>query len=158
MEEKCKKQTIQLQIDLKPALTQEKLEERILRDFGEIPNKQFKNGLDKLLPQKMIPIIIEKSGIPENKVINSITKEERKKLVILLKKFPVIIKGFRPIEEAIITSGGILVKEINPKTMQSKKVKGLYFAGEIIDVDSYTGGFNLQIAYSTGYTAGLLKE
>ncbi len=106
----------------------------------------------------MIPIIIEKSGIPENKVINSITKEERKKLVILLKKFPVIIKGFRPIEEAIITSGGILVKEINPKTMQSKKVKGLYFAGEIIDVDSYTGGFNLQIAYSTGYTAGLLKE
>ncbi len=158
VEEKCKKQTIQLQIDLKPALTQEKLEERILRDFGEIPNKQFKNGLDKLLPQKMIPIIIEKSGIPENKVINSITKEERKKLVILLKKFPVIIKGFRPIEEAIITSGGILVKEINPKTMQSKKVKGLYFAGEIIDVDSYTGGFNLQIAYSTGYTAGLLKE
>ena len=158
MEEKCKKQTIQLQIDLKPALTREKLEERILRDFGEIPNKQFKNSLDKLLPQKMIPIIIEKSGIPENKVINSITKEERKKLVILLKKFPVIIKGFRPIEEAIITSGGILVKEINPKTMQSKKVKGLYFAGEIIDVDSYTGGFNLQIAYSTGYTAGLLKE
>ena len=158
VEEKCKKQTIQLQIDLKPALTQEKLEERILRDFGEIPNKQFKNSLDKLLPQKMIPIIIEKSGIPENKVINSITKEERKKLVILLKKFPVIIKGFRPIEEAIITSGGILVKEINPKTMQSKKVKGLYFAGEIIDVDSYTGGFNLQIAYSTGYTAGLLKE
>lgn len=158
VEEKLKKQAIKLQIDLKPALTQEKLEERILRDFGEIPNKQFKNSLDKLLPQKMIPVIIEKSGIPENKVINSITKEERRKVVTLLKNFTITIKGFRPIEEAIITKGGIRVKEINPKTMESKKVKGLYFAGEIIDVDSYTGGFNLQIAYSTGYTAGLVKE
>lgn len=156
--EKMRKNQIQLRIDLKPALTQEKLEERVLRDFQEIPNKQFKNSLDKLLPQKMIPVMIEKSGIPASKIINSVTKEERKKLVTLLKDFTVEIKDFRPIEEAIITSGGISVKEINPKTMQSKKVKGLYFAGEVIDVDGYTGGFNLQIAYSTGYTAGLLEE
>jgi hypothetical protein len=156
IEEKLKNQVIDLIIDLKPALSEEKLEERIMRDFQEIKNKQFKNGLDKLLPQKMISVIIERSGINANKPINEITKEERKKLVKLLKNFIIEIKGFRPIEEAIITSGGISVKEINPKTMQSKKINGLYFAGEIIDVDSYTGGFNLQIAYSTGYTAGLL--
>ena len=106
------------------------------------------------MPQKLIPIIIEKSQINPDKKVNEITKEERKKLVETFKKFEVIIKEFRPIEEAIVTSGGINIKEINPKTMESKKVKGLYFAGEIIDVDSYTGGFNLQIAYSTGYTAG----
>lgn len=158
IEEKLKKQQISLTIDLKPALTEEKLDERILRDFQSIPNKQFKNGLDKLLPQKMIPIMIEKSGIHFNKPINAITKEERKRIVKLLKNFTITIKRFRPIEEAIVTSGGITIKEINPKTMQSKKVKGLYFAGEIIDVDSYTGGFNLQIAYSTGYTAGLLGD
>ena len=152
--EKMKNKKIILKIDLKPALNEEKLEERILRDFNELKNKQFKNGLDKLLPQKLIPVIIEKSKIQENKKVNEITKEERKKLVHLLKNFEIEIKGFRPIEEAIITSGGISVKEINPKTMESKIVKGLYFAGEIIDVDSYTGGFNLQIAYSTGYTAG----
>lgn len=149
-----KKRQIKLYIDLKPALTEEKLDDRILRDFKEFKNKQFKHSLDKLLPQKMIPIIIEKSCINENKKVNEITKEERKKLVNCLKKFELTIKDFRPVEEAIITSGGINVKEINPKTMESKKVKGLYFAGEIIDVDSYTGGFNLQIAYSTGYTAG----
>ena len=150
-----KKRQIKLYIDLKPALTEEKLDDRILRDFKEFRNKQFKHSLDKLLPQKMIPIIIEKSCINENKKVNEITKEERKKLVNCLKKFELTIKDFRPVEEAIITSGGINVKEINPKTMESKIIKGLYFAGEIIDVDSYTGGFNLKIAYSTGYTAGM---
>ncbi len=144
-----------LNIDLKPALDEKKLNDRILRDFAEIKNKQFKNSLDKLLPQKLIPVIIEKSNINPQKQVNEITKQEREQLVKIIKKFEVLIKGFRPIEEAIITSGGIQIKEINPKTMESKKVKGLYFAGEIIDVDSYTGGFNLQIAYSTGYVAGL---
>lgn len=158
IEERLKEQTIHLSIDLKPALSEEKLDERIVRDFQAIPNKQFKNSLDKLLPQKMIPVIIEKSGINPDKPIHSITKEERKEIIKLLKNFRIAIKEFRPIEEAIITSGGINIKEINPKTMQSKKVRGLYFAGEIIDVDSYTGGFNLQIAYSTGYTAGQLEE
>ena len=158
IQEKLANQKIDLNIDLKAALTEEKLEERILRDFQEIKNKQFKNGLDKLLPQKLIPVIIEKSGIAPYKPIHEITKEERRKIVKLLKNFVIRIKNFRPIEEAIITSGGICIKEINPKTMQSKKIKGLYFAGELIDVDSYTGGFNLQIAYSTGYTAGLLQE
>lgn len=158
IDEKMKNQNILLVIDLKPALSEEALDKRIVRDFQEISNKQYKNSLDKLLPQKMIPIIIEKSGIRADKLIHEITKEERKKLVTILKSFEIKIKGFRPIEEAIVTSGGICIKEINPKTMESKKVKGLYFAGEIIDVDSYTGGFNLQIAYSTGYTAGLLQE
>ncbi len=158
IEEKMNRQRIVFTIDLKPALSEEKLDDRILRDFQEISNKQFKNGLDKLLPQKMIPIVIQRSEIDGNKPINMITKEERRRLVKLLKNFMIEIKGFRPIEEAIITSGGVSIKEINPKTMQSKIVSGLYFAGEIIDVDSYTGGFNLQIAYSTGYTAGLLKE
>ncbi len=150
-----KEQKIKLQIDLKPALTEEQLDERILRDFKEFKNKQFKHALDKLLPQKMIPIVIEKAEINEEKRVNEITKEERRNLVKVLKKFELTIKDFRPVEEAIITSGGINIKEINPKTMESKLVKGLYFAGEIIDVDSYTGGFNLQIAYSTGYTAGM---
>ena len=150
-----KEQKIKLQRDLKPALTEEQLDERILRDFKEFKNKQFKHALDKLLPQKMIPIVIEKTKINEEKRVNEITKEERRNLVKVLKKFELTIKDFRPVEEAIITSGGINIKEINPKTMESKLVKGLYFAGEIIDVDSYTGGFNLQIAYSTGYTAGM---
>ena len=150
-----KEQKIKLQIDLKPALTEEQLDERILRDFKEFKNKQFKHALDKLLPQKMIPIVIEKTKINEEKRVNEITKEERRNLVKVLKKFELTIKDFRPVEEAIITSGGINIKEINPKTMESKLVKGLYFAGEVIDVDSYTGGFNLQIAYSTGYTAGM---
>lgn len=149
-----KKQNIELIIDFKPALTEEKLDTRILRDFEELKNKQFKNSLDKLLPQKLIPVIVENTGINPEKKVNEITKEERKKIVQELKKFKLHIKGFRPIEEAIITSGGINIKEINPKTMESKIVKGLYFAGEVIDVDAYTGGFNLQIAYSTGFTAG----
>ena len=149
-------ENVKLIIDLKPALSEEKLEERILRDFSKEKNKDFKNSLDDLLPKKLIPVIVELMNI--NKKVNEITKEERKKLVNLLKKFTIDIQGFRPIEEAIITAGGISTKEINPKTMESKLVKGLYFAGEIIDVDAYTGGFNLQIAYSTGYTAGLNKD
>ena len=154
IENLLKEKKIKLKIDFKPALTEEKLDNRILRDFEEVKNKQFKNSLDKLLPQKLIPVIIEGTNINPNKKVNEITKIERKNLVKLLKNFEIKIKDFRPIEEAIITSGGINIKEINPKTMESKIVKGLYFAGEIIDVDSYTGGFNLQIAYSTGYTAG----
>lgn len=150
-----KKRYVNLSIDLKPALTEEQLDDRILRDFKEFKNKQFKHSLDKLLPQKLIPLIIELSGIDENKRVNEITKTERKRLVQLLKCFTITIKAFRPVEEAIITSGGINIREINPKTMESKIIKGLYFAGEIIDVDAYTGGFNLQIAYSTGYTAGI---
>lgn len=154
IEEKLKKKKISLNIDFKPALTKEKLDDRILRDFQELKNKQYKNSLDKMLPKKLINTIVEKSEINPNKQVNSITKDERAKLVELLKNFCLYIKGFRPIEEAIITSGGVSIKEINPKTMESKIIKGLFFAGEIIDVDSYTGGFNLQIAYSTGYVAG----
>ena len=146
---------IKLNIDLKPALSEEKLNARILRDFETSKNKEIKNALNDLLPQKLILPVIKLSQIDENKKVNSITKEERTRLVKLLKNFEVIINGFRPIEEAIITAGGINIKEINPKTMESKIVNGLYFAGEIIDVDAYTGGFNLQIAYSTGYTAGM---
>ena len=149
-----KQRKIILKIDLKPALTVEKLNDRILRDFEEEKNKQFKNSLNKLLPQKMINAVIKMSEINPQKQVNTITKQERMKLIEVLKGLKLEIKKFRPIEEAIITSGGIKIKEINPKTMESKKVKGLYFAGEIIDVDSYTGGFNLQIAYSTGYVAG----
>ena len=158
VEKLLKEQKIKLTIDLKPALTEEKLNERILRDFSEEKNKEYKNSLNKLLPQKLIPIILEKSGIRYNKKVNEITKEERLKIVKLLKNFELKIQNFRPIDEAIITSGGINIKEINPKTMQSKIIPGLYFAGEIIDVDGYTGGFNLQIAYSTGYVAGNLEE
>lgn len=145
---------IYLKIDLKPALTVEKLEERVLRDFTKFRNKEFKNSLDELLPKKMIEPIIEITQIEPDKKVNAITKQERLRLVQLLKDLELEINGFRPIEEAIITSGGISIKEINPKTMESKIVKGLYFAGEVIDVDAYTGGFNLQIAYSTGYSAG----
>lgn len=150
-----KENKIKLYIDLKPALSNEELDLRIRRDFEEIKNKEFKNSLDKLLPKKMIQVVLDLSGIDINKKVNSITKEERQKLVELLKNFEINIDGFRPVEEAIVTAGGISIKEINPKTMESKLIKGLYFAGEIIDVDAYTGGFNLQIAYSTGYTAGL---
>ena len=154
VDELLKERKIILSIDLKPALSEEKLDDRILRDFNEEKNKDFKNSLDKLLPKKMIDVIIELSEISPNKKVNEITKKERLGLVHLLKNLEIDISGFRSIEEAIITSGGINIKEINPKTMESKIVNGLYFAGEIIDVDAYTGGFNLQIAYSTGYTAG----
>ena len=154
VDELLNKGTIKLIIDLKPALDEEKLNLRILRDFEKEKNKSFKNSLNDLLPKKMIDTVIELSEIDENKKVNEITKKERMKLIQLLKHFEITISGFRPIEEAIITSGGISTKEINPKTMESKIIQGLYFAGEIIDVDAYTGGFNLQIAYSTGYTAG----
>ena len=154
IEELLKSRNIKLRIDLKPALTVERLDERILRDFKEIKNKSFKNSLDKLLPQKLISEVIEKTKIDPEKQVNSITKQERAKLINTLKNFEITIKNFRKIEDAIITCGGINIKEINPKTMESKIIKGLYFAGEIIDVDSYTGGFNLQIAYSTGFVAG----
>ena len=155
VDELLKNGNIVLLIDLKPALTEEKLDERILRDFSQEKNKQFKNSLEKLLPQKMIDVVITLSEINPNKKVNEITKKEREKLVQIIKNFAIKLDGFRPIEEAIVTSGGINIKEINPKTMESKLIKGLYFAGEIIDVDAYTGGFNLQIAYSTGYTAGM---
>ena len=155
IDELLKNKKIKLFIDLKPALTHEQLDLRIRRDFEQEKNKCFKNSLDKLLPQKMIPVIIKLSNIDSNKKVNEVTKEERIKIVELLKNFQITITDFRPVEEAIVTAGGINIKEINPKTMESKIVDGLYFAGEIIDVDAYTGGFNLQIAYSTGYQAGM---
>ncbi len=141
-------------IDLKPALTCEQLDNRILRDFGESQNKDFANSLDKLLPKSLIPVIVKLSQIEPTKKVNQISREERTKLCEIIKSLPLHITGFRPIEEAIITSGGVSVKEIDPKTMQSKLIEGLYFAGEIIDIDAYTGGFNLQIAFSTGFSAG----
>ena len=144
-----------LVIDLKPALSLEKLDERLQRDFKEFSNKQFKNILKNLLPKKMIPIIQKLSGIPEEKPVHQITGKERKNLIIALKELTISLIKFRPISDAIITSGGVDVSQINPKTMESKLVKGLFFAGEILDCDAYTGGFNLQIAWSTGYAAGL---
>jgi hypothetical protein len=144
-----------LVIDLKPSLSEEKLDLRIQRDFSDNLNKDFINSLGKLLPAKMIPVVARLSGIPANTKVNQITKKQRAELVKLLKNFTITAKAFRPIEEAIITGGGVNVSEINPKTMESKLVKGLYFAGEVLDVDAYTGGFNLQIAFSTGYTAGI---
>lgn len=146
------------EIDLKPGLTEEKLNDRIIRDFDKYKNKEIKNSLNDLLPKAMIPVAIKVSKIDEDKKANEITREERFRLVDTLKHFKIKISGFRPVKEAIITAGGVSTKEINPKTMESKIVKGLYFAGEVIDVDAYTGGFNLQIAYSTGYTAGKCKE
>lgn len=141
-------------INLKPALTSEELDKRIQKDFAKYTNKDFKNSLDDLLPKKMIDTIIRLSGIDPIKKVNLITREERKNLVNLLHNFTLEIKGLRPIAEAIVTAGGIKVKEIDPSTMQSKIIKNLYFGGEVIDVDAYTGGFNIQIALSTGYLAG----
>lgn len=154
IDELLKNNKINLVIDFKPALQIEKLDARIQRDFAEEKNKEYKNSLNNLLPQKLIDTIVELSQINPNKQVNEVTREERINLAKLLKNFTITISGFRPIEEGIVTSGGISIKEINPKTMESKIVEGLYFAGEVIDVDAYTGGFNLQIAYSTGYTAG----
>ena len=154
VDELLENEKIKLIIDLKPALSLEELDNRVRRDFDEFKNKEFKNSLGKLLPKKMIDTVVVLSGINSSKKVNEITKEERQKLVKLLKSFEVTITGFRPIDEAIVTAGGISTKEINPKTMESKIVTGLFFAGEVIDVDSYTGGFNLQIAYSTGHVAG----
>lgn len=144
-----------IKIDLKPALNHKQLDLRIIRDLSENLNKDFSNSLGKLLPNKIIPIIIKMSGIPFDMKVNQITKQMRKNLCDLIKGLELTVKEFRPIEEAIITSGGINVSQVNPKTMESKKVKGLYFAGEVLDLDAYTGGFNLQIAFSTGYVAGL---
>ena len=144
-----------LLIDLKPALSSEQLDARIQRDFAENLNRDFQNGIRKLLPAKLIPVAVKLSGIAPEQKINGITKEERRRFGELIKAFRVRISGFRPIDEAIITSGGVSTREINPKTMESKIVSGLFFAGEVIDVDAYTGGFNLQIAFSTAYTAAL---
>lgn len=146
--------SMQAVIDLKPALSEEELDKRIQKDFTKYINKDFKNSLDDLLPKKLISIIIKLSSIPEDKKVNSITKEERKSLVYLIKNLTSNIKGLRPLAEAIVTAGGVNVKEIDPSTMKSKLVDNLYFAGEVIDVDAYTGGYNIQIAFSTGYLAG----
>ena len=142
-------------IDLKPALSEEQLDQRILKDFQKNINKEFKNSLGKLLPKKMIPVILELSGIPEDKKVHEITKDERRSLTALLKAMPLMVTSTRGFKEAIITHGGVDVKEINPSTMESKKVQGLYFAGEVLDLDALTGGYNLQIAWSTGYLAGM---
>ena len=143
-----------LEIDLKPALDEKKLDARILRDFEKYANKEFKNALGELAGHSMIPVLVRLSEIPEDKSVNSITRAERLRLGKLLKAFPVAISGFRPIDEAIVTAGGVSTKEVNPRTMESKLVPGLYFAGEILNLDAYTGGFNLQIAWATGHTAG----
>ena len=142
-----------IDIDLKPALDEEKLDARILRDFADSKNRSFENALSGLYPKTMIPVMVARSGIPGDTKVNSVTKEQRRALLELTKHFTVKISGLRPVEEAIITSGGVSTKEIDPRTMESKLIPGLYFAGEVIDVDAYTGGFNLQIAWSTGYAA-----
>lgn len=149
-----KNKPLTLSVDLKPALDNQQLDERILRDFDELKNKSYKNSLDKLLPKKLLPVVVELSGIKPDKKVNEITKQERTRLVELLKDFRLTLTGLRGFNEAIITQGGVSVKEVNPSTMQSKLISGVYFAGEVLDVDAVTGGFNLQIAWSTAYVAG----
>ena len=149
------KKEYRLEIDLKPALDEQALDKRLVSDFTKYANSDFVNALNDLLPQKMIPVIVELSGIDPREKVHEITREQRRTLLQLLKHFPVEIAGLRPVTDAIITSGGIKISEINPTTMESKLVKGLYFAGELIDVDAYTGGFNLQIAWATGRAAGM---
>ena len=149
-----KKGPLEVYIDLKPALTEEQLDARLLREFDEAKNKQFKNVLNGLFPQKLIPIMISLSGITPEKKVNEITKEERNHFGKVIKNLPLTVTAFRGIEEAIITKGGVSVKEVNPSTMESKKVPKLYFAGEMLDLDALTGGYNLQIAWSTAYLAG----
>ena len=146
--------TAVLSIDLKPALSEDKLYQRLQRDFDDFDRKMYSNSLDKLLPKKLIPVFVKRSGIPSNKQVNQLSREERMKIVSLLKNFTVNISDIDCVNNAIVTAGGVNVKEINPKTMESKLCKGLFFAGEVIDADGYTGGFNLTIAFSTGYTAG----
>lgn len=141
-------------IDLKPALDLPTLDKRLQRDFSENPNRIFANSLSKLLPSKMIPVVVGLSGINPEKQVNSVTKQERTDFAMLLKNFPVTVRDFRPLSEAIITSGGVKLSEVNPKTMESKLVQGLFFAGEVLDIDAYTGGFNLQIAFCTAVAAG----
>ena len=143
-----------LSIDLKPGLDEKKLDARVLRDFAKYANREYKNALGDLLGRSMIPVVLRLSEIPEDKPVREITREERRRLVSLLKAFPVSVSGFRPIDEAIVTAGGVSTKEVNPRTMESRLVHGLYFAGEVLDLDAYTGGFNLQIAWSTGFVAG----
>ena len=145
---------IRLEIDLKPALTEQQLDERLRKDFEKYSNKQFQNSLNDLLPRMMIPVLIERTGIEPYKRVNEIRHEERMKIIKYMKCFSLHVAGLRGFDEAIITKGGVAVKEINPKTMEAKKIKGLRFAGEMIDVDTLTGGFNLQTAWSTGYAAG----
>lgn len=145
----------EISLDLKPALSGEMLDKRILRDFGDFPNRDFSNSLGRLLPSKMVDVIVKLSGIPAYKKVNQITKEEREKLVDLLKDLRFSVKSLRPIDEAIITRGGVDVKEISPKTMESKLINGLYFIGEVLDVDGYTGGYNLQIAFATAFAAAM---
>ncbi len=152
--QKAYKEQALLTIDLKPALSTEQLDKRLLRDFEENKNKAFKNALGGLFPAKLIPVMIELSGIHPDKKVHEITKEERKTFVELIKKLPLTVTGCRGYNEAIITKGGVSVKDINPSTMESKMIKGLYFAGEVLDLDAVTGGFNLQIAWSTGHLAG----
>ena len=147
-----------LEIDLKPGLDDKKLDARVLRDFEKYANREFQNALYDLAGRSMVPVLVERSGIPADQRVNTITREQRHALVHLLKHFSIDVTGTRPIEEAIITSGGVELKEINPRTMESKLVSGLYFAGEILNLDAYTGGFNLQIAWSTGYSAGLALQ
>ena len=142
-----------MSIDLKPGLDEKKLDARILRDFDKYANREFRNCLGDLAGRAMIPVLVRLSGIPEDERANSVTREQRKNLVRLFKSFPVNISGPRPISEAIITSGGVSTKEINPRTMMSKLVPGLFFAGEVLDLDAYTGGYNLQIAWSTAFVA-----
>ncbi len=154
MDKNGQKKELTLEIDLKPALTEEQLDQRVLRDFEENHNRQFKNAITKLFPTKLIPVMLELGGIDPEKKVNSIEKEERKQFVHLIKHFRMTLTGLRDYPEAIITKGGVHVKEIDPGTMESKLVKGLYFAGEVLDLDALTGGFNLQIAWSTGYAAG----
>lgn len=154
MDKNGQKKELTLEIDLKPALTEEQLDQRVLRDFEENHNRQFKNAITKLFPTKLIPVMLELGGIDPEKKVNSIEKEERKQFVHLIKHFRITLTGLRDYPEAIITKGGVNVKEIDPGTMESKLVKGLYFAGEVLDLDALTGGFNLQIAWSTGYAAG----
>lgn len=154
MDKNGQKKELTLEIDLKPALTEEQLDQRVLRDFEENHNRQFKNAITKLFPTKLIPVMLELGGIDPEKKVNSIEKEERKQFVRLIKHFRMTLTGLRGYLEAIITKGGVNVKEIDPGTMESKLVKGLYFAGEVLDLDALTGGFNLQIAWSTGYAAG----
>jgi predicted Rossmann fold flavoprotein len=148
------KERYEIFIDLKPALDENQLDARLLRDFELNIHRTLRNSLGMLLPAKMIPVVIKRSGISPDTKVNQITKEQRKSLVNTIKNLAFDIDGFRPIEEAIVTAGGISVQEINPKTMESKLCKGLFFAGEVLDLDAYTGGFNLQIAFSTGYLAG----
>ena len=146
---------VQIKINLKPALTPEQLDARIQRDFISFANKQFSNSLHELLPKSLIPVMIKLSGIPGDKPVHQVAREERQKLAELLQGLVVTVTGTRPLREAIVTAGGVSVKEINPQTMESKLVQGLYFAGELVDVDAYTGGFNLQAAFSMGYAAGI---